>query len=56
MVHTEHAKKRMHQRGISRDKVRLILQYGDTFPVAGGAELCMVSKRGSRVCQEHRSD
>ena len=45
MADSKHSAIRMRQRGISHDKVQIILEHGRQFPVAGGAELCMVTSR-----------
>ena len=48
MADSKHSAIRMQQRGISRQKVDLILERGVQVPVAGGAHLCMVPR-----CQIH---
>jgi hypothetical protein len=45
MADAKHSAIRMQQRGISRQKVDLIIECGVQVPVAGGAHLCMVPRR-----------
>jgi hypothetical protein len=45
MADSRHSMIRMQQRGLSRQKVDLILEYAVQVPVAGGAHLCMVPRR-----------
>ena len=45
MADSKHSAIRMQQRAISRDKVDFILEHGVHVPVAGGADLCMVTRQ-----------
>ena len=45
MRYSKHAQARMRHRGISQEKLDLILEHGRLFPVAGGADLCMITGR-----------